>query len=1093
MPLMNPNVDPLTINQTDEGITDGVATWSEQLGAVYDEAILTSNSDSPSVAFRDIWSDVVTTISERDQKYFQNPGSYVNLNDAKGEYTDHSISFGYVKSADEVINYVKQNPERYPEFAWLSKDEVRKRAVDLALDSKRQLEAVDRRTPGGIGLGTKILGGVGAAATDPVNQASLLLGARGVSSLGGLVLREALINAGVEAVIQKPVAEWYETLGLDYGYEDFIGNVGAAFVFGGAMPLAINVGGKTVMLTAEQSKRGLEALRKAGFIKPKSPEDSALGIIDRQADEAKDNPLTNTGEHEARERQAVVAAESNEVPGMSNKPASPVAKPESPYDADNLDGTIFRFNPDEIQVDAETFQFKAGGDEFGVTERLQDVKQWDPVAAGQIVVFEKADGSKFIADGHQRLGLAKRIAAEDPSQDVRLYGHVLREVDGINEEMARVIAAIKNIKEGTGTAIDAAKVLRVAPEKIPELPPRSALVRQAQGLTLLDDEVFGAVINELISPSYAAIIGRLMPNNKALQMNAVKILNKVDPRNEFEAESIVQQIKAVGAEERTQVDLFGEEVVAESYYLERARVLDRALKQIRGDKASFNNLLKNAQRLEAEGNELASAANKRRVENDSQAIALLQAAANTKGGISDALTQAARLARESGSYSEATRNFVDAVRRGLAEGDFDRISAGDVGQFVDAPAQGRPVENEADRAVDGFDDPISGPDFKQQSDQLERDLFGAPDEALQPDEALRKDLGRLLDEGAEEATIDAHPAVTKAIDDALAIPETYKADGYGSDEWINTREFRFGDDVVVGYENAVVRLYDDAKKLGWTDEGLEPPANPVKNDRKAAIILGPPAAGKSTFANPIARKMNAAILDADEAKKVLPEYQGGIGANAVHEESSRIGNIIEDIATAEGTNIVIPKVGGSEGSIRKLIQRLKDKGYEVDLVDMQVSYSNARMRMYRRFVGTGRLIPPEYVKSVGDKPSQTYDILKKEGAADGYTRIDNNVGFKEEKPIIEDSRNLLEGTELRLRGGRADGGPGAREPAAQRPGEPDLEEVPAEIDLDLEIPVDLRVDPVNGETITTTQSVRALREEFAQDDAMLKRLEGCIG
>ena len=160
---------------------------------------------------------------------------------------------------------------------------------------------------------------------------------------------------------------------------------------------------------------------------------------------------------------------------------------------------------------------------------------------------------------------------------------------------------------------------------------------------------------------------------------------------------------------------------------------------------------------------------------------------------------------------------------------------------------------------------------------------------------------------------------------------------------------------------------------------------------------------------------------------------------------------------------------------------------------MQVSYSNARMRMYRRFVGTGRLIPPEYVKSVGEKPSQTYDILKKEGAADGYTRIDNNVGFKEKKPIIEDSRNLLEGTDLRLRSGRADGGPGAREPAAQRPSEPDLEEIPAELDLDLEIPVDLRVDAVSGDLQTTTQSVRALREEFAQDDAMLKRLEGCIG
>ena len=87
----------------------------------------------------------------------------------------------------------------------------------------------------------------------------------------------------------------------------------------------------------------------------------------------------------------------------------------------------------------------------------------------------------------------------------------------------------------------------------------------------------------------------------------------------------------------------------------------------------------------------------------------------------------------------------------------------------------------------------------------------------------------------------------------------------------------------------------------------------------------------------------------------------------------------------------------------------------------------------------------------------------------------------------------MEGTDLRLRGGRADGRPGEGESGIQRPVEPDLEEIPAEIDLDLEIPVDLRVDAQTGELVTTTQSIRAIREEFAQDEAMLKRMGDCIG
>ena len=47
------------------------------------------------------------------------------------------------------------------------------------------------------------------------------------------------------------------------------------------------------------------------------------------------------------------------------------------------------------------------------------------------------------------------------------------------------------------------------------------------------------------------------------------------------------------------------------------------------------------------------------------------------------------------------------------------------------------------------------------------------------------------------------------------------------------------------------------------------------------------------------------MIDADEAKKVLPEYGNGIGANAVHEESSYLGNLVKFMALAQGANVVI--------------------------------------------------------------------------------------------------------------------------------------------------------------------------------------------
>ena len=196
--------------------------------------------------------------------------------------------------------------------------------------------------------------------------------------------------------------------------------------------------------------------------------------------------------------------------------------------------------------------------------------------------------------------------------------------------------------------------------------------------------------------------------------------------------------------------------------------------------------------------------------------------------------------------------------------------------------------------------------------------------------------------------------------------------------------------------------------------------------------MGPPASGKSSISNPIARKLDATIIDSDEAKKLLPEYQGGVGANAVHQESKIIAREMEDIAIGEGDNLVIPTVGESAGKIAARIDKLKGEGYNVQLVDVQVPAEEAAIRMFRRFYKTGRMIPTDYLNRVGNKPSATYDILRKEGKADGYTRIDNSVSIEEPKPVIEDTGRLLEGTEIRLRNGRRNGGANVRKPDVSR-------------------------------------------------------------
>lgn len=79
-----------------------------------------------------------------------------------------------------------------------------------------------------------------------------------------------------------------------------------------------------------------------------------------------------------------------------------------------------------------------------------------------------------------------------------------------------------------------------------------------------------------------------------------------------------------------------------------------------------------------------------------------------------------------------------------------------------------------------------------------------------------------------------------------------------------------------------------------------------KKERKAFIVIGLPASGKSSaVAEPLAQKYGALIIDSDEAKERLPEFTDGLLADAVHEESSDIAERVRSNAIENGDNIVL--------------------------------------------------------------------------------------------------------------------------------------------------------------------------------------------
>lgn len=415
--------------------------------------------------------------------------------------------------------------------------------------------------------------------------------------------------------------------------------------------------------------------------------------------------------------------------------------PEANLEADKAAGAILTqtLTSEEVgrvETDAKTFQYKDNGDQDGVTDRLQGVEAWDERSAMGGIVYEYADGRRVVADGHQRLGLAKRLQSNGVKTPWNV--EIIREVDGYSPADVRNLAALKNIREGSGSAIDAAKVLRENASEIKSLnlPPKSALVRDAKGLARLSDEAFGMVVNEVVSPEWGAAVGENV-ENPALHSDIISLLKRLKPKNNAQAAMIAQQAGQVSTTE-TQGTLFGDEEVSESLYLERAKVLDAALKRLKRDKQTFKVLSDRANTITKEGNVLNAEANAQRVEDDSKAAAYLNAEANRKGPISDALSKAARDFKANPKQGHRiVGDFLAAVRgpeasqepqgAGHDGGGTDPEAApqsGSAGQEPDVKPDSAPPAGD----VDLFGAP-TGEKPKTEKTNSETDLFGGlPDQ-----------------------------------------------------------------------------------------------------------------------------------------------------------------------------------------------------------------------------------------------------------------------------------------------------------------------------------------------------------------------------
>jgi hypothetical protein len=333
---------------------------------------------------------------------------------------------------------------------------------------------------------------------------------------------------------------------------------------------------------------------------------------------------------------------------------------------------VEEFDINKLTTDAKTFQYKSETNQFGISDKLMGVTKWDQPSASTILVYEFKDGRLAVVDGHQRFGLAKKLIDQKP----RLYGYRIKEVDGYVPDHAMLQGVAINLRQGTGTAIDAAKMMRVKNFDInaimASMPIKSEIVKVAQGLTKLSNDSFSMVVNKFIDYKIASRVGELLPD-KELHVSALTILKKQKFDNIQQVDLILKQIRETPSVKMKEQTLFGVEEFKQSLIVEKSILLTDFTKITKDKKKLFSLVLNKDELLTSAGNKLDNINNEKILTQNAKIQEKIEILATRVGQLSTDLTEAAKL-YQAGRKSEARKYFANAVDRAAERGDFDGIN-----------------------------------------------------------------------------------------------------------------------------------------------------------------------------------------------------------------------------------------------------------------------------------------------------------------------------------------------------------------------------------------------------------------------------------
>ena len=186
-------------------------------------------------------------------------------------------------------------------------------------------------------------------------------------------------------------------------------------------------------------------------------------------------------------------------------------------------------------------------------------------------------------------------------------------------------------------------------------------------------------------------------------------------------------------------------------------------------------------------------------------------------------------------------------------------------------------------------------------------------------------------------------------------------------------------------QNGVARAMERGSYNGKDENGRDLFTGKVRRGRRIDIVTGVAGSGKSSvYSNRISQEQGSRIIDTDDYRDFIPEYNGR-NAALVHEEASSIKDAILEQALESGENIILSTVGDNAQKLAKNILKYHALGYEVHLHLNHLPNAKSIGRVIARYVNSkgeiGRLVAPELVKKMGDGPMRAYLEITGQGGS----------------------------------------------------------------------------------------------------------------